>query len=151
MVKETQFKVVRIDVLAAGDDDVLHTIAEPKETVFVEAPDIAGAEVGVAIAVVPENLGRHLGGIEIAVHHIRGTGDDLAEDAGGDRLAGGVDDLHLGADAGLADGSQLVRKCRAIEDRRSAAFRKTVNFDQTAGKAVQYIAFEGGPERGAGR
>ena len=71
----------RIDIGAAGDDDVLGAVRQRQEAVFIEPADIAGAQPAVL-----QRLGIGLGIVPIAEHHGRSLGLDLAGLARGQRL-----------------------------------------------------------------
>ena len=73
----------RVDVLAAGDDHVLHPVVDVDVAVGVHVAGVAGVHP----AVGGLGAGGGLGLLPVAQHVVRRAGDDLAHLAGGQRSA----------------------------------------------------------------
>ena len=93
----------RVDVLAAGDDDVLLAVDKVNEAVLVGAGHVAGEQPAVA-----QDFSRRLGVVVVALHHAGALHGQLTDGARRHRLARLVHDLGLPLIAGDPDGPHLV-------------------------------------------
>ena len=99
-----------IDVLAAGDDHVLDAVVDVEVAVLVHVAGIAGAQPAVAV----ERLGGRLRQVPVAHHVGAGAGGDLADLAGRQPLAVGVEDREFNAGQGLAGRAHAVQPLDVI-------------------------------------
>ena len=74
VVDDDLFHLARIDVVAAGDDDVLCPVEQVEVTLVVEEADIAGVQ-----PTVSQGLGRGFRVVPIARHHYFAAGDDFTD------------------------------------------------------------------------
>ncbi len=79
-----------VDVLAGAQDHVLGPVLDVDEALVVEAAEVAGAQPAVDV----DDLGGGLGLVPVAADQVRAPEPDLADLAGGDRVAVVVDDLR---------------------------------------------------------
>ena len=116
--------LLRVDVLPAPDDHVLHPVDEHEVAVAVEVADIAGVQPAVVQRRV--RLGR---AVEVAAHDVGTAHEDLAG-AAGRRLP--VVAEHGDVDAGerLADGSGFARSVDRVEGCHAGALGEPVALDE---------------------
>ena len=86
-----------VDVLAAADHDVLQPVDDVQEPLGVDVADVAGVEPSVA----ERRLRRDLV-VPVARHDLRRAHADLADLPHAERLAVGVDDLHVAGEVRTA-------------------------------------------------
>ena len=112
---EEVFDLHRVDVFAAGDDDVLFAVHQEDEAVLVHLRHIAGEQPA-----VHQGLGRGFRIPVIAGHKAGAFQAQLAYLALGHVLAFFVHDAGLPAVAGLADGAHFVDVLHAQMHRAGA-------------------------------
>ena len=83
--------LLRVDVAAAGDDDVLGAAGDEEIAVVVDEAEIAGVDP----AVLAQHGRRRVGVLEVALHRRRAAELDAALDADGRRSPRVVDDAQL--------------------------------------------------------
>src|SRR5258705_8305120 len=99
-----------IDVLAAGNDHVLHAIDQIDITFVVHVAAVAGVHPA-----VDDGVGGFFRLFPVAHHDVLAAHRDFADHAGCDRFAVGIDDPDLAADRGAATGALpgILRGVRA--------------------------------------
>ena len=106
MVDQHRLDLGRVDVLATGDDHVLHAVLQEQVTLLVEDAEVARVE--------PAAVGDRLrGGVEpvpVALHHVGALDDDLADLARLHILHPVVDHPHLGEHRWQAGGADLAQR-----------------------------------------
>ena len=107
-----------IDVVAAADDQVLLAIDDEEVAVLVDLREVTGVEPAAA-----HRLGRRVGTLPVALHHVRALDDDLPHLALRDLLVVLVEDLHLDVADRRADRAGLALAVGVVEgcDRRGLA------------------------------
>src|SRR5262249_20210692 len=92
-----------IDVLAAGDDDVLDAVLEPEAALRIALGDVAGAKPA---------AGKRLGGVlrvvPVAARHVLAAHQHLAGHAGAHLGAAGVDHAYLCVEPRAAHRADVV-------------------------------------------
>ena len=97
MAEQGAFDLCRIDVLAAGNDHVLHAVVNIDVAVGVEVTGVAGMKPFAA-----DGASRCFRLVPVAEHILRRSRNDLAHLADGDIFAGGIDDADFDSSHRLA-------------------------------------------------
>src|SRR5262249_29634802 len=145
VLQKSILDLLRTDVRAVVDDDLLLTTAEPEIAVLVYSHHVAGVQPAVA-----DGGGRRLGIVPIAHRVARGLDPDPAFLAGGTLHAGVVTDRHAVAGTEPPDRASLVDARRGI-DTGAVALRHAVDLvDGQAGQIGEFSLQLGGDLVAAG-
>src|SRR6185369_17681134 len=139
VLAQDRFEVAGINIEAARNHHVLAPVHQREEAVLVEAADIAGADVAVALAVVPLGFARLGGLVVVAGHHRAGAAHDFADLAGAKFAFILVDQPYVVTFGRLADGVQFLREVVRLQDAGTAAFGQAVELAQPAGPALDDV------------
>ena len=150
MATQHGFKVARVDVEAAADDHVLAPVVQGQETVFVEAADIAGADVAPAFGVEPLGCSAQFGLAVVAGHHAGRTAHHFTAFAWRHLGAVFVDQADVVPFGRLPHRVQLGRKQMRLQDAGAAAFGQAVVLHQCTGPARHHVGLQVSKERRAG-
>ncbi|MCY1413979.1 hypothetical protein D9M71_294170 [compost metagenome] len=113
--------LVRVDVEAGHDDQVLLAVDDAYIAIRVDHRDIAGLQPALGI----QHLGRGIGALPVALHHLRALDAQLAGLAEAQIVAGLVDHLAQGRGHRNPDGPRLVVLAR-IDRHHRTGFGKAV-------------------------
>src|SRR5277367_1650874 len=131
MLVQRLLNLARVHVVSPADDEVFFAVDDVVEAILVDATDVTGAEP----AILDRRLGR-IGQVPVALHHIVSADLDFTGGRHWHLVAVVIDDPHLNAIDGRADGSDLANPVGTVEAHRRRRFRQAVTFQHRAAETV---------------
>ena len=129
MLEENFLHLARVNVEAAGDDQVLLAVHDVVVSRLVAPGDVAGVEPAVA-----KHLRRFSGLVPITLHHLRAADGDFTRFAHGQLARAGleIDNADLGVGNREANAACFGLAVRRVDVRDGRSFRQAVTLDEPA-------------------
>src|SRR5277367_4747660 len=131
MLVQRLLHLSRVYVVSPANDEIFLAVDDVVEAILVDATDVTRAEP----AILDGRLGR-IGQVPVALHHIVPADLNLAGGCDRHVVAVVIDDPHLDAIDGRADGSDLANPVGTVEAHRRRRFRQAVTFQHRAAETV---------------
>src|SRR5437016_10213226 len=115
------FDLAWVDVEAAANNHILHSVDDVEVAIFVAPPNIAGMEPAMA-----HRFGGCIGALVITLHYVVSPNSDLPHFAGGHVLVVRIDQAHLDSPYGKTDRAGPGFAVQTIENGNRASFGEAI-------------------------